>query len=42
LFSFPSFADYEAYRALFGIDPEFVTADEICDEAANYCATSGR
>ncbi|MGH3628283.1 MAG: NIPSNAP family protein [Sciscionella sp.] len=31
LFSFPSFADYESYRALFGIDPEFAAADEIRD-----------
>jgi hypothetical protein len=29
LFSFPSFADYEAYRARFGVDPDFVAADHI-------------
>jgi hypothetical protein len=29
LFSFPSFADYEAYRARFGVDPDFVVADHI-------------
>lgn len=33
LFSFPSFADYESYRALFGVDPEFVAADKIRDES---------
>ena len=33
LFSFPSFDDYEAYRALFGVDPEFVAADEIRNES---------
>lgn len=33
LFSFPSLADYESYRALFGVDPEFQTADEIRDES---------
>ena len=32
LFSFPSFADYERYRARFGEDPEFVAADRIRDE----------
>ncbi len=32
LFSFPSLADYEQYRALFGTDPEFVEADRIRDE----------
>jgi hypothetical protein len=31
LFSFPSLADYESYRSLFGVDPEFVAADEIRD-----------
>ena len=31
--SFPSFADYERYRALFGIDAEFVEADRIRDES---------
>ncbi|MEB2617856.1 NIPSNAP family protein [Kocuria rosea] len=29
LFSFNSFADYEQYRKLFGVDPEFIAADEI-------------
>lgn len=33
LFSFPSFADYESFRALFGVDPEFVAADKIRDES---------
>jgi hypothetical protein len=33
LFSFPSFADYERYRARFGEDPEFVAADRIRDES---------
>ncbi len=33
LFSFPSFADYESYRALFGMDPEFVAADTFRDES---------
>lgn len=33
LFSFPSFAAYEAYRALFGVDPQFVKADKIRDES---------
>jgi hypothetical protein len=33
LFSFPSFADYERYRARFGSDPEFVAADRIRDES---------
>jgi len=33
LFSFPSFADYETYRKLFGVDPEFVAADRIRDES---------
>lgn len=31
LFSFPSFAAYESYRSHFGVDPEFVAADEIRD-----------
>jgi hypothetical protein len=31
LFSFPSLADYEQYRSLFGTDPEFVAADRIRD-----------
>jgi hypothetical protein len=33
LFSFPSLADYERYRALFGVDPEFIAADRIRDES---------
>jgi NIPSNAP len=33
LFSFPSFAEYETYRALFGVDSEFVAADNIRDES---------
>jgi len=33
LFSFPSLADYEVYRARFGQDPEFVAADAIRDES---------
>ena len=33
LFSFPSLADYERYRALFGVDPDFVAADRIRDES---------
>lgn len=33
LFSFPSFADYESYRTLFGVDPEFVNADKIRDQS---------
>jgi hypothetical protein len=33
VFSFPSFAEYEKYRARFGVDPEFVAADRIRDES---------
>ena len=33
LFSFPSLAEYEQYRARFGADPEFVEADRIRDES---------
>jgi hypothetical protein len=33
LFSFPSFAAYEQYRALFGRDPDFIAADRIRDES---------
>jgi NIPSNAP len=29
LFSFPSLAAYEQYRALFGSDPDFIEADRI-------------
>jgi hypothetical protein len=32
LFSFPSLAEYERYRARFGVDPEFIEADRIRDE----------
>ena len=33
LFSFPTLADYEKYRALFGVHPDFVAADRIRDES---------
>ena len=33
LFSFPSLAAYEQYRALFGVHPDFVAADRIRDES---------
>jgi hypothetical protein len=33
LFSFPSLADYEQYRALFGVDAEFIAADQIRDSS---------
>jgi hypothetical protein len=33
LFSFPSLAEYERYRSLFGVDPEFVAADRIRDDS---------
>jgi hypothetical protein len=33
LFSFPSLADYESYRTLFGRDPDFIAADRIRDES---------
>lgn len=33
LFSFPSLAEYERYRTLFGKDPEFVAADKLRDES---------
>ncbi len=33
LFSFPSLAVYESYRALFDVDPEFIAADEIRDSS---------
>ncbi|PRB10096.1 NIPSNAP family protein [Microbacterium sp. MYb62] len=33
LFSFPSLADYEVYRARFGVDPEFIEADSIRDSS---------
>ena len=33
LFSFESLANYEEYRSLFGVDPEFIAADKIRDES---------
>ncbi len=33
LFSFPSLAAYEQYRALFGVHPAFIAADAIRDES---------
>jgi NIPSNAP len=33
LFSFPSLATYEQYRGRFGVDPEFVEADQIREES---------
>ena len=33
LFSFPSLAAYEEYRARFSVDPDFVAADRIRDES---------
>jgi hypothetical protein len=33
LFSFPSLAKYEAYRELFGRDPDFIAADRIREES---------
>jgi len=33
LFSFPSLAEYERYRGLFGVDPDFVAADRIRNES---------
>jgi len=33
LFSFPSLAEYERYRARFGVDADFVAADRIRDES---------
>ena len=33
LFSFPSLAEYEQYRTLFGVDPDFIAADRIRDES---------
>jgi NIPSNAP len=38
LFSFPSLASYERYRERFGVDPQFVEADEIRD--ASRCVIS--
>ena len=33
MFSFESFAAYEQYRTLFGVDPEFIAADKIRNES---------
>lgn len=33
LFSFPSLAAYEQYRALFGTHPDFIEADRIRDDS---------
>lgn len=33
VFSFPSLSAYEAYRARFGTDPDFIDADRIRDES---------
>lgn len=33
LFTFPSLAGYEAFRASFGVDPEFIAADRIRDDS---------
>jgi hypothetical protein len=33
LFSFRSLAEYEQYRTLFGVDPEFIAAERIRDES---------
>ncbi|GAA1689501.1 NIPSNAP family protein [Fodinicola feengrottensis] len=33
LFSFPSFAEYEQYRTLFGKDPDFIAADRIKEDS---------
>lgn len=33
LFSFPSLADYEQYRTLFGVHPDFIAADQIRDRS---------
>jgi hypothetical protein len=32
LFSFPSLADYERHRGRFGVDPDFIDADQIRDD----------
>lgn len=32
LFSFPSLADYEQYRTLFGTHPDFIAADKLRDD----------
>ena len=41
LFSFPSLAAYEQYRAGFGTDPEFAAADRIRDKADACSVTNG-
>lgn len=33
LFSFPSLAEYEQYRRLFGVDAAFISADRIRDDS---------
>ena len=33
LFSFASLAEYESYRQLFGVDPDFIAADKIRDDS---------
>ena len=33
LFSFPSLASYEQYRERFGVDPEFIAANQIRDDS---------
>lgn len=33
LFSFESLAAYETYRKRFGVDPDFISADQIRDES---------
>ncbi|MFI6046912.1 NIPSNAP family protein [Nocardia sp. NPDC051321] len=33
LFSFASLSAYEQYRALFGVDPDFIAADRIREES---------
>jgi hypothetical protein len=33
LFSFPSLAEYEQFRARFGTDPDFIAADSIREES---------
>lgn len=33
LFTFPSFAEYEKYRELFGVDRDFIVADRIRDDS---------
>ena len=42
LFSFPSLAAYEQYRALFRTDPDFIEADRIRDESGTFRLTWNR